>query len=171
MMCAPGVSAEKKAWEYKEKLEVAVINPAFIVGPSLSKRVDSVSVKTVMNFLNGSVRDEGVSGSCFGCVSVTSCARAHLLAATKEEAKNHRFVCSSAEGFDHLQLAGFLRPKFAQYPLPTNFKEGASILIRPYYDSSKTSQILGLQFKPIGLAMNDMAADLIAKEMVPKIDS
>eukprot|EP00493_Phyllostaurus_siculus_P008194 UN08292 len=43
--------AEHKAWEYKEKLEVAVINPAFILGPPLSNRLDAVSVRTMVGML------------------------------------------------------------------------------------------------------------------------
>merc|ERR1719242_441572 len=80
--------AEDKAWTYhaEKKVELAVINPAFIVGPSLSSRTDPVSVKTLLSMLNGDVADGISNSACFGCVCVLDVAKAYYLAATVEEA-------------------------------------------------------------------------------------
>merc|ERR1719242_2554682 len=160
--------AEEKAWTYHsdKKVEVATINPAFIVGPSLSSRTDPVSVQTMLSMLNGDVAEGITSNACFGCVYVGDVAEAHFLAATTEEAKGKRFVLSSEDGFDHLQMARCLSPQFDSYPVPTKFKEGVAIKYRPYYDSSLARTVLGLNLKPIGWALNLMAADLVKRGLV-----
>jgi len=159
--------AEHKAWQYHESgsIEVAVINPAFIMGPSLSSRLDSVSVETLVNILNGAYA-EGVHGGCFGLVDVRDVALGHFRAATIAEAKGERFVMSSEDSFDVLQLAALLRPKFANYPLPTKFQDGASVKCRPYYSNKRAREMLKIDFTPLGIAVNDMAADVLEKEMV-----
>jgi len=157
--------AEHKAWEYKEKIEVAVINPAFIMGPSLSSRIDAVSVSTAIGMLDGSFKN-GTSGACFGAVDVRDVALAHFRAATIDEAKDHRFVLSSEEGYDIVQLAAMLRPKFSNHPLPTGFGRGKAVTYRPYYSNKKARTILNIDFTPLGITMNDMAEDLISKDMI-----
>merc|ERR1719204_2557858 len=157
--------AEHKAWDYKEKIEVAVINPAFIMGPPLSSRVDAVSVSSMINVLDGSYRN-GAFGGCFGAVDVRDVALAHLRAATIDEAKGHRFILSSEEGYDMVQLAAMLRPQYANHPLPTGFLRGNGVKYRPYYSNKKARTVLNIDFTPLGMALNDMAEDLISKGMV-----
>jgi len=158
--------AEHKAWEYKEKLEVAVINPAFILGPPLSNRLDAVSVRTMVGMLNGTLAKTGVNGGCFGAVDVRDCALAHYRAATIPEAKNNRFILSTEDSFDILQLTGQLRPKFNSYSLPSTFKEGVQVAYRPYYSNKKAREILKIDFTPMGIAVNDMADAILSKGMV-----
>jgi dihydroflavonol-4-reductase len=67
--------AERAAWEFvnegegKGKFDLAVINPAFVLGPPLSARTDSESVRAVKGFLSGTTKEQGgCRPSCFGCV-------------------------------------------------------------------------------------------------------
>jgi len=49
------VHAEKKAWELVKgtELELLVVNPAFVLGPPLTKRTDSTSIKYTKKYIRG----------------------------------------------------------------------------------------------------------------------
>lgn len=156
--------AEKAAWKFVKEnsdcFELAVINPSFVLGPPFSSRVDSVSVSTCKAFLNGDFRETGARNSCFGCVDVRDIARAHVEAMKREEAAGMRFLCSSTEGIDHMQLVEWLRQdehinKSYGDKLPT--KLSAPIVHRPKYDHSRAESVLGIEFTPISKSIVDMA--------------
>lgn len=152
--------AEHKAWEYADKLEIATINPGFVLGPSLSQRLDGESVKLMKGLLTGEFVSTGVTGACFGCVDVRDVARAHVLCVTNPQAPGNRFVMCSAESFDKLQLAGMLRPRYSN--LPMKFADGCSVSYRPYYNNEKARSVLGIKFTPIGKSLNEMADTMSA---------
>jgi hypothetical protein len=54
--------------EGKGKFDVAVINPSFVLGPPLSARTDSESVRAVKGFLSGAFKQDGCLPLCFACV-------------------------------------------------------------------------------------------------------
>jgi len=158
-------TAEKAAWEFKEKIEIVTINPAFIMGPPLSTRTSPTSVQFMMGLLMGGMA-QGVSGGCYGFVDVRDVADAHVRACTNAEAPGKRFLMTSTDGYDFLQAANFLLPKYSSWPLPKGFKEGVTVSYRPYYDISPSQDILGIQLRPLGITLNEMADDLVAKGMV-----
>ena len=85
--------AEKEAWQIanaQNRWQLAVINPGFVLGPSLTKRVDSTSISVVLDFLKGKLAI-GVPDLCFGVVDVRNVAEAHLAAAFKQAAEG-RFI-------------------------------------------------------------------------------
>jgi len=53
------VYAEKKAWELVEgkDIELVVCNPAFVLGPPLSSRTDSTSIKVIKGLLEGATKE------------------------------------------------------------------------------------------------------------------
>lgn len=164
--------AEHAAWEFSNQLEVTTINPSFILGPPLSTRLDSTSVKTMVGLLNG-VFVDGVNGACFGCVDVRDVALAHVRAAVHPEAPGKRFVCSCQNGVDKVQMASFLLPEFANYPIPMGFKKGETVKYRPCYCSDQMIDLLGVRPRPLSITINEMAHDLIKKGLVspPKEES
>jgi len=157
--------AEHAAWEFSNQVEVTTVNPSFILGPPLSKRLDSTSVKTMVSFLNGDKVD-GVNGACFGCTDVRDVALAHVRAALHPEAPGKRFICSSQNGMDKVQIASFLLPEFANYPIPVGFKKGATVKYRPCYCSDPMIDLLGIKPRPLSITINEMAHDLIKKGLV-----
>lgn len=169
--------AERAAWQFvnegegKGKFDLAVINPSFVLGPPLSARTDSESVRAVKGFLSGTVKEQGgCRPSCFGCVDVRDVALAHVLAMEKAEAGGHRFIVSSTTGISHLELAGMLRadPELAAFHdlLPTS--EVAPVAHRPKYSHTKAEEQLGIRFTPIEKSVTDMAKALIALGVVAK---
>lgn len=88
------VSAEREAWKIavaQKQWKLVVINPGFVLGPTLSQRSDSTSTGMVMQFLNGSFK-LGVPELSFGIVDVRDVAEAHVRAATFKEAEGRIIV-------------------------------------------------------------------------------
>jgi len=148
--------AEKKAWSYQDQIEIATINPGFILGPPLSQRRGGESVKCLLGMLQGSYAD-GVNGACFGCIDVRDVALAHVKAALNPNATGNRFVCVHADAVDKIQMAHYLLPRFKDYPLPTKFADGAEIKYRPTYSNKKLREVLGVVPRPLSTTINEMA--------------
>ncbi len=102
--------AEKAAWDFiKEtgaKIELAIINPVAIFGPSLSKDIGT-SVKIIELMLNGGM--PALANVHFGIVDVRDVAQLHLLAMERPEAINQRFLATAGEGLFLSQIADFLK--------------------------------------------------------------
>jgi len=73
--------AEEAAWKFAKEndIDLTTINPSFVLGPSLSNRTDSTSIKTVIGLLAGFFKN-GAGPSCYGCVDVRDVALAHVRA-------------------------------------------------------------------------------------------
>ena len=74
--------AEKTAWKMAENShwDLIVLNPGFVLGPSLSTRIDGASVDMMRSLLNGKYR-LGVPDIYLAFVDVRDVAQAHFLAA------------------------------------------------------------------------------------------
>lgn len=110
--------AEKLAWEMAEKQsrwDLQVINPGFIMGPSLSKRTDSTSIEIMIQILTGKFKS-GVPSGDMSFVDVRDVAKAHILAGFTPDASG-RHICSANER-DFLDLADVIRAGYPQLPLP-----------------------------------------------------
>lgn len=113
--------AEKEAWKMSKKQErwdLVVINPAFVLGPSLTPRKDSASIDFMLNFLNGAFKT-GVPALYFGVVDVRNIAEAHILAATRPEAEGRHILCADSKSM--YEIGAILRQETGdRYPkLPT----------------------------------------------------
>jgi len=112
--------AEKEAWKIareQEQWNLVVINPGWILGPSLSKRVDSASIKTMIQFADGTYK-MGVPELWNGMVDVRDVAKAHIKAGFTPEANGRHILVS--EDATLLDLGKILRKNFGdQYPFPT----------------------------------------------------
>jgi len=163
--------AEEAAWEFAKETGVSVVtvNPALVLGPPLSSRVDSFSVNVVRGFLEGKFKATGAKPSCFGCVDVRDVAEAHVRAATTPEAKG-RYMVTSESGISQFELAQMLkRNGFEKYPLP-DFEESPVTHV-PLFDTKKVRQELGLEFTPIEKSVTDMAQALIDLKIVAPISN
>jgi len=111
--------AEKEAWaivEEQDRWDLLVINPGWILGPSLSKRTDSASIKTMIEFGNGTYR-RGVPKLWNGIVDVRDAATAHIKAGFTPEASGRHILVS--EEITLLDIAAILRRHFGDaYPFP-----------------------------------------------------
>jgi dihydroflavonol-4-reductase len=111
--------AEKEAWAIareQDRWDLVTINPGWILGPSLSKRKDSTSIGTLIQFGDGTFRT-GVPDLWNGIVDVRDVASAHIKAGFTPKA-NGRHIMVSGEA-KLLDIANILRKYFGDaYPFP-----------------------------------------------------
>ncbi len=86
-----------------------------------------------------------------------------------QEAGGNRFIVSTANGIDHLELAQYIRQaeelKEFWDVLPDKFAR--PIVHRPKYSHEKAVKVLGMEFTPIETSVRDMAKGLIELGIVP----
>ena len=111
--------AEKDAWRMvneQDRWDLLVINPGFVMGPSLSKRVDSTSIDFMRSMVNGKFAS-GVPDLYFSIVDVRDVAQAHINAGIKEKASGRHILV--ADAFGAVEIAKILKEKFqAKYKIP-----------------------------------------------------
>lgn len=169
--------AERTAWDFCEKngITLTTICPNFIVGPPLSTRVDSLSVKLFLLFLKGVFVEEGLSNSAFGCVDVRTVAEAHILSLKTTGAENERFLIGGKVSRNHLDLINWLRldQRFAALKMASHFAKPVVSCL--HYDNSKAVKVLGLRFKPPVIAVLEAGDFFVEKGMIElseeKVDS
>jgi dihydroflavonol-4-reductase len=111
--------AEREAWaiaKEQDQWDLLTINPGWILGPSVSKRKDSMSISSMIQFSDGTYKT-GVPDLWNGIVDVRDVASAHIKAGfTPEASGRHIIVSGEAKLFD---LANILRKHFGDgYPFP-----------------------------------------------------
>lgn len=114
------VVAEKAAWEIaneQSRWDLLVINPGFVLGPSLTAQSNSTSLSTMKNLGSGKLRT-GVPELYFGIADVRDVAMAHLKAGFTQHASGRHII--SSKTMSMLEMAQTLRKYFgSKYPFPT----------------------------------------------------
>jgi nucleoside-diphosphate-sugar epimerase len=111
--------AEKEAWaivKEQDRWDLVTINPGWIIGPSLSKRKDSMSISTMIQLGDGTFRT-GVPELWNGIADVRDVASAHIKAGFTPNASGRHIIVSEVANL--LDLANILRNHFGNaYPFP-----------------------------------------------------
>jgi len=111
--------AEKEAWAITKKQgqwDLLAINPGWILGPSLSKRKDSMSISTMLQMGDGTYK-AGVPELWNGIADVRDVASAHIKAGYRPEASGRHIIVSGEATL--LDIANILRKHFGDdYPFP-----------------------------------------------------
>ena len=108
------VEAEKTAWEIanaQDRWDLVVINPGFVLGPSLTTGSDSTSLKTIRQYVDGNLRT-GAPELEFGVVDVRDIAMAHIKAGFTPEAHG-RHICVS-QSMSMLEMGRVLADHFGK---------------------------------------------------------
>ena len=112
-------AAERTAWEdasCQSQWDLVTINPAFIIGPSLSRRLDATSVSLIRQLGDGTFRS-GVPALTVGFVDVRDVAHAHIHALSVPVASGRFILAERVATFP--QMTRILRARFGDtYPLP-----------------------------------------------------
>ncbi|HNI99305.1 MAG TPA: NAD-dependent epimerase/dehydratase family protein [Leptospiraceae bacterium] len=177
--------AEEEAWKIaseQSRWDLISINPAFVLGPSLTKRTDSTSISTMIMLGNGTYRF-GVPELWFGITDVRDVARSHILAGFSENASGRHIICS--DSLELLKIAEILKKKFgSKYAFPgmkvpffliwllgpllgfsrSYIEKNIGAPVR--FDNSWTKQDLGLQFTDAEKTITDHFQQLIEDGLV-----
>ena len=105
--------AERAAWEFMEQeggeMELVVVNPTFILGPTLTSRAGS-SIQIIKAMLDGMV--PVVRKQRFGVADVRDVADLHIRAMASPEAAGKRYLClADGPTISWLQVAQILRQR------------------------------------------------------------
>lgn len=143
--------AEKEAWaiaKEQNQWDLLSINPGWILGPSVSGRIDSLSIDTMIQFGNGTFKT-GVPELCSGIVDVRDVATAHIKAGYTPEASGRHVIVSKEATL--LDIANILRKYFGDgYPFPLRqVPKFLFWLIAPMmgYTRKYVSKNVGIQIK------------------------
>jgi len=172
--------AERTAWEIadaQERWGLVTINPAFIVGPSLSDRMDGTSASIMRQIGDGSFR-QGAPEIFLGFVDVRDVALAHVIAAERGDLSG-RFILSAGV-YSFPQIAGILRERIGdEYAFPKGavpkwliWAIGPSVgLTRRYIrgnvgipyeiDSTRSREELGIEYRDIAGTVTEHFRQLI----------
>ena len=123
--------AERAAWQFIEKegasLELSVINPVAILGPSLGTHV-SGSFGILQHLLDGSMK--AVPNIALNVVDVRDVADLHLRAMTAPGAQGQRFIASADGQISMPEVAQLLRTSFPEAARQVSTKTVPNWVIR-----------------------------------------
>lgn len=177
--------AEKEAWEIQKKQDrwdLVTVNPGFVLGPSLTKRIDSTSINTIIQLTDGTFKS-GAPDLWFGIVDVRDVAKAHIKAGFTPEA-NGRYITSN-EMATFLDMGNILKAGFGdKYPFPKR-KAPKSLmwLVAPKVgvtrkfvcknvgiplkiDNSKSKSELQMEYIPLKQTLHDQFQQLLDDHFV-----
>ena len=172
--------AEKAAWRMvkaQRRWNLVVINPGFILGPSLSKWQRSFSVDTMIGMANGQYKS-GLPQLYNGIVDVRDAARAHLLAAFVPYASGRHILVNQT--FSLLEIANMLSAQFpnqfdfAKWEIPkwllwiiapfigkTRRYVSDNFNVEVSFDNSRSIDKLGMVYLPIETTLGDHLQQII----------
>ncbi len=144
-------AAEKEAWKMagnQDRWDLLTINPGWMLGPSLSKRKDSTSIRIMMEFADGTYQ-RGVAKIWYGIVDVRDAASAHIKAGYTPEASGRHIVVGGEATL--LDIANILHKHFGDdFPFPkTQAPKFVFWLIAPLFGFTRrfVSKNVGIKIK------------------------
>ncbi len=168
------ISAEKKAWEIannQSNWELVVINPSFVMGPSLTQTSQSESLKVMTDILSGKYKS-GTPDLSFGYVDVRDVATAHIYA-LENEASGRHILAERVANF--VELAGTIKKNYGDtYKVPSKIlPKWLLMIVGPFagfsrkfvrnnvghtikLDNSKSKEKLKLNYTPFDKTITDM---------------
>ncbi len=179
------VLAEKEAWKLskeQEQWKLVVINPSFVLGPSLTNNSNSESLNFMKEMLTGKYYI-GAPNLMFGYVDVRDVAKAHILALENNNADGRYILAERTESvynFSRLikaiygnkyKLPLMQSPKFMLYLVGWMFNLKNKFISRNVgYDiklnNTKSKENLGLKYTPIEKTIEDMITQMQKSKIV-----
>ena len=168
--------AERAAWEAIAggEMELTVVNPGAVFGPSLGAQIDGQSVALMTDMIGGKV--PMIPDVAMGMVDVRDVARLHVAAMTTSGAVGQRFIAASAEPVsmtyfaEVLRDAGYSKAPSRKAPniaikLMSLFDRQAKGMLpslgkKAAFDNQSTFDILDWQPTPMEASIKEMAASI-----------
>ena len=140
------VLAERAAWkiaEGQDKWSLVVINPALVIGPTVSGYSTSASHDILRQIGDGTLK-AGAPPFELGVVDVRDVSEAHLRAAYIKNAEGRHIVFNEAESI--VNLASFLTEKYSKdFPLPKKeLPKWLLWLVGPMVDKTFSRKLISL---------------------------
>jgi nucleoside-diphosphate-sugar epimerase len=176
------VIAEKEAWKLAEsqnQWKLVVINPSFVLGPSLTKASDSESLNLMNDILKGKFFF-GAPDLYFGFVDVRDVAHAHVLALEKEDAAGRHILAERTMSLMDLtsiigkQFPGKYRLPKMRAPKPLLMLVGGLFGVTARFvkrnvgypiriNTSRSREVLGLKYRNLEDTVREMVEQMETK--------
>jgi dihydroflavonol-4-reductase len=179
--------AERTAWKIakaQDRWKLVTINPSLVIGPAVGGEPTSESFNLLTQFGNGTMK-AGTAPYEIGMVDVRDVADAHMAAAYLEAAEGRHIT--SAKTVSFLELGNALKRRFGDsYPFPT--RELPKFMIWAFgpimdktikrdfvaknfghrwkADNSKSRNVLGLDYRSVEKAAEEMFQQLVDRGVV-----
>jgi dihydroflavonol-4-reductase len=107
--------AEKGAWDFvnnqsdKESLELVVVCPGFVMGPTLTGNISGASLETIHRMLTGHFKMSMIPPIGLPMSDVRDIAKIHVLALTEKEAKSKRLIPTTSRAYSMMEIAKILK--------------------------------------------------------------
>jgi len=174
--------SERAAWDYlktipERKLEFVVINPAYILGPLLSKYGGDTSRTLITRLLKNDM--PGLAATHFQIVDVRDVANAHVIALTNPNAPGNRYVCYTSSIWMK-EIAQTLHQEFKPKgrKIPTNTVPNGLVWVVSFWDkgaeniyprlgkeiflsNDKIKNHFGMEFRNAKESIIDMANSIV----------
>ncbi len=179
--------AEREAWDIQSKQtqwDLVVINPGFVLGPSLSKRTDGESTSFILQLLEGGFKS-GAPALYFGAADVRDVAKAHILAGTTPTASGRHILVENT--YSMLEMSEMIEQSFPnKYKLPTKkLPKFLLFLVGPFigfswkfisrnvehpmrFDNTYSQKDLGLSYRPMLQTLKEQAEQLEADGLIKR---
>ena len=166
--------AEQAAWKAVEggQMELTVINPGAVFGPSLGAKLEGESVAMMTKMINCGF--SMVPDVAMGMIDVRDVARLHVRALTAEGAAGKRFIAASAEPVEMATIASILKSAgYAKVPsrkapsfllrMMSLFDSEAKGMVpllgrKAAFDNHATFEVLDWKATPVETSFKEMAA-------------
>ncbi|KAK4944971.1 hypothetical protein LTR10_015648 [Elasticomyces elasticus] len=139
--------AEKAAWDYIEKeggeMELAVVNPVAVLGPTLSKSY-ATSMELVLRLMNGAI--PGLPNIKMGLVDVRDVADLHIRAMTDPKAAGQRYIAVAGDFMSMHEIALALKARLGDKARKVTTRQLPDFLVR----------IVGFFDATVGLIVNEL---------------
>jgi nucleoside-diphosphate-sugar epimerase len=177
--------AEKEAWRLQKeqnRWDLVVINPSFVMGPSLTNRVDGQSTQFMLDLLKGKLAI-GAPDLHFGYVDVRDVAKAHIQAMLVKEASGRHILCQNT--YSIVQVAAIIQQLYPKrFNLPARqLPKWMLYLVGPFikmswksvsrnighpldYNNSKSIKHLQIKYKTIETTMKDHVQQLFDSNLI-----
>lgn len=178
--------AELEAWVIaggQTQWTLVVLNPGMVIGPGTHYHPHSESFRLIKKLMSGTHYSTilGCPPVAMPVVDVRDVAAAHIIAAWDPSIRGRCILVAENSRFDW--LAQYLVPAFPEYPIPrhpTWIPTWIVWLVTPYLreghdraviwrnigrtiqlDNQKSTQVLGLRYRPVKKSMQDMFRQMI----------
>jgi len=176
--------AEKRAWEIARNSgwDMVVVNPGFVMGPSLTKRNDSASIGFLSSLLNGKYK-AGVPNISFGIVDVRDVAKAHISAGLRYESTGRHILVSAT--WSTRELIAYLKSLYGEkYMIPKKIlPKWLLYLVGPFagfswkyvyrnvnrplsFDNTRAINDLKIHFRPVKDTLKEHVEQLIDDKLI-----
>lgn len=181
------VAAEREAWKMQSqqsRWKLVCINPALVMGPSLTKASKSGSIEVLQQFGSG-MTIVGVPQLWMGFVDVREVADAHIKAAFDDKACGRYII--NATTLSLMEIGNILKAHFGnKYPFPKiTVPKSIITLVGPflgysrdyvrknfgykiYFNNQRSIEELGIQYRPISESLCEHFQQMIDDGIVKK---